>query len=188
VFTPNSDSAVFRIRRAQFADAASIKAHDDPDRTKYTLDRLIPFPTSMQNTSGAISLHTPMSVPLLVLLTSLIVVLLLATSYIVSEYQTSDFFVSASMIGEKHLWCNEKAADNKMSVCDFRWDNKMDKSIIQDCSYSRRVAVSLIQIANNIFESLVGQWKIITIQSQFVAGFDQDSFQIIMEHLTFFLV
>jgi hypothetical protein len=62
VFAPNNDSAVFWINLPQFADAASIKTHDDPDRTKYTFDRLMPFPTSMQYTPGAISRHTPMLV------------------------------------------------------------------------------------------------------------------------------
>ena len=72
VSSPNNNSAVFWINRPQFADAASIKTHDDPDRTKYTLDRVMPFPTSMQYTSGAISQYTPMSISFFVLFSLLI--------------------------------------------------------------------------------------------------------------------
>jgi hypothetical protein len=52
VFAPNKDCAASWIIRLHFAYALSMKIHDDQDRTKYTLERMIPVPTSMQYTPG----------------------------------------------------------------------------------------------------------------------------------------
>ncbi len=52
VLAPNNDYAVFWIDLLQFADAVSIKTHDDPDRTKYTLDQLIPSNRHLRTTES----------------------------------------------------------------------------------------------------------------------------------------
>jgi hypothetical protein len=54
VFAPNNDSSAFWITRPQFADAVSIKAHNDPEHTKYTLDQLILFPSPFSTQAAAL--------------------------------------------------------------------------------------------------------------------------------------
>ena len=53
---PNRESAACWISRLQFADPVSISTHEEPARTKYTLERVIPPPTSRVCTPAAISL------------------------------------------------------------------------------------------------------------------------------------